>query len=60
MVCIIIDDRKSVDFTFVFKTTVSAVEGLQTFFDLAERNSEKISDCDCRQCIGYIVVSVDR
>ena len=59
MVCVIINDGHSADFTFVFKTTVCSVEGSKTCLDRLRRNTKNIGNCDCRKCVIYVVLTAD-
>ena len=60
MVCVIIDDRDTVECSFVFKAAVSTGKGQESLFDLLKVDAEQCSGNDCGKCIGYIVFSVDR
>ena len=58
MVCVIIDDRDTVECSFVFKAAVSTGKGQESLFDLLKVDAEQCSGNDCGKCIGYIVLSV--
>lgn len=60
MVCVIIDDRDTVECSFVFKAAVSTGKGQESLFDLLKVDAKQCSGNDCGKCIGYIVLSVDR
>lgn len=59
MVCVIINDGHSADFTFVFKTAVCSVEGSKTCLDRLRRNTKNIGNCDCRKCVIYVVLTAN-
>ena len=60
MMCIIIDDGKSIYLTLVFKTTVCTVKFFQSLVGNGNIYIQKICNSKCGKCVGYIMVSTYR
>ena len=59
MVRIIVNDGDTVHIALVFKTPVCPVKILKAFPDGFRGNTQQFGCCDRRQCVGYVVISVD-
>ena len=55
MMCIVVNDGRSMEFAFVLETTVCSVEHSQTFGSSLEIKAKFHGGCQGSQCIGYVV-----